>query len=266
MQCVNVCDVLVKLDSSVVVGFELECSSQQRERVVHVITRCGQLSCAPQPRHCPRSDQLEPTQIVTPGEILLLGSHRLSIVMCEHGCSIVAVSAARLEPCGVVRMQMCPAAFRKRPICNLARERMLEDELPLTLGRRRAGAAANEVALLEGVKIRSAVDDPTDAARQEAASDHRSRLQSSLLCGSEQIDPRGNQRANRVRNHRLGRTACVSAVRGSESATLDQGRKQFLEKERVPLRPLELLSHPRRHVLAQERRDKTVHVSSGERL
>ena len=89
--------------------------------------------------------------------------------------------AGALQPAGEGSVQRGALRFQQALVGDLARERVLDDVFALA-GDRRAGAAADELALLEQLEVRKvAVDQLADGSGPEDAPNHRGGLERRLL-------------------------------------------------------------------------------------
>ena len=153
---------------------------------------------------------------------------------------LVATFAEPFEPVGEPRVQPRTSRLCEPVVCDLARQRMLEDVFDLPF-ERRARPAADEVATLECAQIRfQPGDELVHRSRPERAADHRRCLEGRLVGLPEQVDARGEDRLHRVRDVEAGRQLrrVPRTVRPLEDAGVDQAAEHFLDEERVSLRAL----------------------------
>ena len=134
-----------------------------------------------------------------PGEVGVLRTNRLGVVVRKQSSVLVASESGFLEPRGEGSVQLCPPRLGDALVDHLARERVLDRVLALA-GKRGAGATADEVALGEQLEVGHTADELVDRARPEDASDDGSHLQGRLLRGRQQVDARSQDRLHRVGN------------------------------------------------------------------
>src|SRR5712691_2728344 len=115
---------------------------------------------------------------------------------------------------------------------------MLEPELALAR-HRRDGATADEVALDEHSEVRLDTAQQLDhGAGPEHAAHHGSRLERRLLGRSEEVDPRGQDGLNRVRNLEARRHVAElpASVLPREEPSVDQRGYQLFDEEGIAFR------------------------------
>ena len=123
------------------------------QAVVDLVAPDGQLRRASS--HCTafRRSSASSSSAPGPSEIGVLGPDGLGVVVGEHRRVLVARLALALEPVREGGVQLRPPRLRQARVGDLARERVLDHVLALA-GDRGAGAAADEVALLEQPEVR----------------------------------------------------------------------------------------------------------------
>ena len=140
-----------------------------------------------------------------------------------------------LEPVGEGGVQLRSPGLRQRAVGDLAREGVLDHELPLAL-QRRAGPSPDEVAVLQQYVVRLlAAEQLTDRPRPERPPDHGRRLQGRLLRRRQEVDPSGEHRLNRVGDLEALRELArrPAAVRTLQHAMIDERRDELLDEEGV---------------------------------
>jgi hypothetical protein len=204
----------------------------------------------------------------SPCEVRVLGSDRLGVVVREQKRKLTATGGSLLEP----RRECCVHSWtpcsRDVLVRHFARQRVLDHVFALT-GNARAGAPANEVAILEHAQIGFRVQKLVHRSRPEDASDHRGRLKRGLLGGSEQIDPGRENRLNRVRHSEFARQLVQppAALVSYEQTTINQHAEQLLDEEGIALGPLDnKLAEFRGQSASQQLVEHPDAVIRGERL
>jgi len=176
-----------------------------------------------------------------PGEVDVLGTHGLRVVVGQQRGVLVLGAAAPLEPLGEAGVEPGAARLRKTLVGDLAGQRVLDRVLAFA-GHRRAVPPPDEVALLEHGEVgRRPLDEVVDGPGPEDTADHGGSLQRSLLGGRQQVDARGEHRLDRVRHVKaLGQPRVrPAAVEALEHAAVDQRGDQLLDEEGVALGALD---------------------------
>ena len=134
----------------------------------------------------------------------------------------VAAFSDTLYPFGELPVELGPPRLCQTSVCDVARERVLEDVLDLAF-ERRSRPAANQVAALEQMEVRLDVaDELVDRPGPEHASDDRRSLQRSFLGLVEQVDARREHGLDGVWNleagrHIFERNGCVDLVDANQT-------------------------------------------------
>ena len=147
----------------------------------------------------------------------------------------VAAFSDTLYPFGELPVELGPPRLCQTSVCDVARERVLEDVLDLAF-ERRSRPAANQVAALEQMEVRLDVaDELVDRPGPEHASDDRRSLQRSFLGLVEQVDARREHGLDGVWNLEAGRQlpSTPAAVLPLQHAGVDQVAQHLLDEEGI---------------------------------
>src|SRR5713226_5066820 len=147
---------------------------EKLETVVELVAADGELAGAAQPARRLRAHDRE-LFLVGPREVGVLRSRGFRVVMREQRCELVPATDA-LEPFGKRGVKPRAPRFRNARVRDLARQLMLERELPLAL-HRGTGAVPDEVALFQQREVRLlASEQLADGAGPEDSPGDRSGL------------------------------------------------------------------------------------------
>jgi hypothetical protein len=105
---------------------------EQRKRLLDLVPADRELGRPTQPHPGSLAQPVE-LLLITPGEVCILRSDRLRVVMSEQRCVLVPTLSRSREPVREARMENGPPRTRKAAICDLARKRVFDHELSLTV-------------------------------------------------------------------------------------------------------------------------------------
>jgi len=177
-----VADLLPDLAPCGGVGLERDCPFQQRNCIAHLVASCREAGRTPEPGDRARPQPDEFFRFTRPGEILVLRSDRLGVVVREFGRMVVSSLARFLEPGGICGMEPRASRGHQASIRDVTCQRMRESEV--------AVAAPDEAAPAENVEPGFATDQCAKRIGAERPPDHGPGLERSLLRRREQVDAR----------------------------------------------------------------------------
>ena len=207
---------------------ELERALQHRERLVELVAADRELGGPAEPGDRLRAKPLQLGVLAGPGQVGVLGSRRLGVVVREQGGVLAAAVSDPLEPGREGGMQARAPRLRDARVRDLARQRVPERELaarprapsPAAAGRSRAPRAGRSRG-----RLRPAARTP-GRARRRARSRPPPAERPSRSRGAGRSGPRG-------------RRARCRGSRAAAGCALGQARVQLLEEERVSLGALD---------------------------
>ncbi len=213
---------------------ELERAAEECERLLDVVAAVGEVGRRGGADDGLRAERARRVGFAGPGEVGILGSSGLGVVVREHrrdSRRLRAVARPRRErgvETGAFR------AGREASVRDLSRHRVLDHVLTLAVDRG-VGAMPDEVAVLERLEVGVASRAARIRGRPECAADHGRGRQSTLSAGPSR-SIRAARTAWRCRGSKVaGKLASVQVpFRRSSTPWSISARSDFLDEERLP--------------------------------